>query len=39
MSSGNKDVLCRWRDGQTDMPNLILAFHSFANAPKKDTTY
>jgi hypothetical protein len=34
LSSGNGIVPCGQTDGQTDMTKAILAFYSFANAPK-----
>jgi hypothetical protein len=38
LSSGSRVVPCgrrvRWKDGRTDMTNLIVAFRNFANAPK-----
>jgi hypothetical protein len=33
-SSGNRVVLWRWTDWQTDMTKPIVAFRNFANAPK-----
>jgi len=28
-----------WRDGQTDMTNLVVAFRNFAKAPKKEIEF
>jgi len=33
-SKGSRDVSCGRTDRQTDITGLILAFRSFANAPK-----
>jgi len=35
LSGGNQIVPCGQMDGRTDMTKLMVAFHSFANAPKK----
>jgi len=34
-SSGSWDVPCGQIDGRTDITKLMVAFHNFANAPKK----
>jgi hypothetical protein len=36
-SSGSRVVPCGQADGRTDMMKLIVAFRSFANAPKNVT--
>jgi hypothetical protein len=36
-SSGSRDVSCGRTDGQSDVTKLIVAFRSFANAPKNVT--
>lgn len=35
MSNGSQVVPCGWRDRQTDMMKLTVAFHNFANGPTK----
>jgi hypothetical protein len=35
LSGGNQVFPCGQMDGRTDMTKLMVAFHNFANAPKK----
>jgi len=37
-SNGNRVVPYGWTDGQTGMTELLVAFHNFANVPKKGRT-
>jgi len=35
-SSGSKVVPCGRKNGQADMPKLMVAFRNFANTPKRE---